>query len=263
MRHNLLPLGKRLWRHSHVLAVAGVAALGAAQLASRDHAAPSAPSAALGGYTTALLTRQVADTLTWTASTSDLAEVNHVYVTKWVERFTTTLKADLEHSLARMNPYAEMISQKLAERDMPKELVYLALIESSGDPKARSPVKARGLWQFMSATARQYGLKVGGGKDERIDPVKSTDAALAYLSDLHEELGSWYLAAAAYNSGQGTVRKALKRVTGRTKGTDADFFRIASILPKETRDYVPKLVAAAKVADAGAEYGIEARSLTE
>jgi membrane-bound lytic murein transglycosylase D len=83
--------------------------------------------------------------------------------------------------------------------------------------------------------------------DERKNPTKSTDAALTYLSQLYDRFGSWYLAAAAYNSGPGTVSRALKKVTGRTKGTDADFYRILPNLPRETRDYVPKLVAAARV----------------
>jgi membrane-bound lytic murein transglycosylase D len=113
------------------------------------------------------------------------------------------------------------------------------------------------MWQFMSATARQFGLTVGSRVDERKDPAKATDAALTYLSQLHDRFGSWYLAAAAYNSGQGTVSKAMKRVLGRTTGTDADFFRIANALPKETREYVPKLIASAKVGSDPARYGLE------
>jgi membrane-bound lytic murein transglycosylase D len=111
------------------------------------------------------------------------------------------------------------------------------------------------MWQFMSATARQFGLAVGRGRDERTHPDKATDAALTYLGSLHDRFGSWYLAAAAYNSGQGTVSRALRKVTGRTSGTDADFFRIAHVLPKETRNYVPKLIAAARVGSNPARYG--------
>jgi len=132
------------------------------------------------------------------------------------------------------------------------------MIESGFNPKAKSPVAARGLWQFMSATARQYGLKVTHRVDERTSPSRATDAALEYLSDLHARFGSWYLAAAAYNSGPGTVSKALRRVTGKTKGTDADYYRISSRLPKETRDYVPKLVAAARIGSNPAKYGFDA-----
>jgi membrane-bound lytic murein transglycosylase D len=97
---------------------------------------------------------------------------------------------------------------------------------------------------------------VGRGRDERKDPAKATDAALTYLSSLHDRFGSWYLAAAAYNSGEGTVSRALRKVTGKTQGTDADFFRILSSLPRETQDYVPKLIASARVGSDPAKYGM-------
>ena len=183
-------------------------------------------------------------------------DVNRKQVDTWVHRFSTSLKGDFQLSLNRMDKYDDMISAKLAERKMPRELIYLAMIESNFNPTARSRVKAVGMWQFMSATARQFGLTVGRHVDERKDPEKSTDAALTYLAKLHDRFGSWYLAAAAYNSGQGTVSKAMKRVLGRTKGTDEDFFRIAKALPKETRDYVPKLIASAKVGSDPARYGL-------
>jgi membrane-bound lytic murein transglycosylase D len=133
---------------------------------------------------------------------------------------------------------------------MPKEFFYLAMIESEFKPAARSRVSAVGLWQFMASTARRFGLTGAGHSDDRTNPPKATDAALAYLAQLHDQFGSWYLAAAAYNAGPGTVASALRRVTGRSSGVDADFYRIASALPAETRDYVPKLVAAARVGKA-------------
>jgi hypothetical protein len=185
-----------------------------------------------------------------------MPDLDHRFVTTWVARFTGQRKHDLQTTLDRMEPYVPMIEKKLAERGMPKELVYLALIESGGNPRATSPVKAKGLWQFMAPTAKQYGLKVAGRVDERVNPEKATDAALSYLSDLHDRFGSWYLAAAAYNVGQGRIAKTMKQVTGKPKGTDADFYRIASRLPKETRDYVPKLVAVARIAESPAKYGI-------
>jgi soluble lytic murein transglycosylase-like protein len=188
----------------------------------------------------------------------EIADSDHMFVTRWVARFVNPGgKKDLQVNLARMEPYANMIEEKLEERGMPQELLYLALIESGGNPKAMSPVKARGLWQFMTPTAKQYGLTVNGRVDERINPEKATDAALDYLSDLHKRFGSWYLAAAAYNTGQGRVSRIMKEVTGSSKGTDEDFFRIASRLPKETREYVPKLVAVAKIAKDPAQYGLE------
>jgi len=184
-------------------------------------------------------------------------DVNHKQVDSWVHRFSTSLKGDFQLSLDRMGKYDDMILAKLDERKMPRELIYLAMIESNFNPTAKSRVKAVGMWQFMSATARQYGLTVGRHVDERKDPEKATDAALTYLAKLHDRFGSWYLAAAAYNSGAGTVSKAMRKVLGRTTGTDEDFFRIAKALPKETRDYVPKLIASAKVGSDPARYGLQ------
>ena len=181
---------------------------------------------------------------------------NHPRIDAWVNRLTTSLKGDFKQSLGRMDKYASIINAKLDARQMPRELVYLAMIESNFNPTAKSRVGARGLWQFMSATARSLGLKVGRGIDERTNPSRSTDGALTYLGELHKRFGSWYLAAAAYNSGAGTVSSALRRVTGKTQGTDADFFRILKALPRETQDYVPKLIASARVGSNPGRYGL-------
>ena len=181
---------------------------------------------------------------------------DHSRIDQWVARLTTSLRGDFTTSLTRMDKYADMITAKLDARQMPRELIYVALIESNFNPNARSKVGAVGMWQFMSATARQFGLTVKGRTDERKNPADATDAALTYLSDLHTRFGSWYLAAAAYNSGPGTVSKALRKVTGKTQGTDEDFFRILPSLPRETQDYVPKLIASARVAGNLAQYGL-------
>jgi membrane-bound lytic murein transglycosylase D len=157
-----------------------------------------------------------------------------------------------------MGKYTGMITDKLDARGMPHDLIYLAMIESRFEPTARSHASAVGLWQFMASTARRFGLEVGRGVDQRKNPAASTDAALSYLSSLYHRFGSWYLAAAAYNSGEGTVQRALKKVTGRTTGTDADFFKILPVLPKETRDYVPKLIATATIASDPESYGLSA-----
>ena len=190
------------------------------------------------------------------------AGLEHERITYWVNRLSTTLSGGFERSLGRMSKYADMITAKLDARQAPRDLIYLAMIESEFNPHAQSPVKAVGMWQFMSATARRFGLKVGGKIDERKNPARSTDAAVAYLSSLHDRFGSWYLAAAAYNSGEGTVLRALKRVTGRTTGTDEDFFRILPVLPRETQDYVPKLIAAARIGNAPHEYGLTVRQMS-
>jgi membrane-bound lytic murein transglycosylase D len=182
--------------------------------------------------------------------------LNHTKIDQWVARLTTSLRGDISTSLDRMDKYASMINAKLDAKQMPRELIYLALIESNFNPNAKSKVGAVGMWQFMSATARQLGLTVKGKTDERKDPAQSTDAALSYLSSLHDRFGSWYLAAAAYNSGAGTVSKALKKVTGKNTGTDEDFFRILPALPRETQDYVPKLIATARVGSSPEQYGL-------
>lgn len=191
-------------------------------------------------------------------SSLDLPDLDHPRVDSWIQRFTTTHRRSMATYLDRKSKYEGMIEGKLAARDMPTDLIYLAMIESGFNPTAKSPVKASGLWQFMSATAREYGLEVGGRVDERNNPSRSTDAALTYLARLHGRFGSWYLAFAAYNTGQGRVARVMKEVTGGTRGTDADYYRIANRLPKETRDYVPKMIAAARIGNDPAKYGFKA-----
>ena len=180
-------------------------------------------------------------------SSWQLANLPNPRVDGWVQRFRTSLKSDLSAALDRGNAYLPMISAKLAARHMPQELAYLPLIESEFRPQAHSPVSAVGLWQFMASTARRFGLTVSRHADERTNAVKETDAALAYLSQLHDRFGSWYLAAAAYNAGPGTVASAMQRVLGRNTGSDADFYSITAHLPAETSNYVPKLIAVARI----------------
>ena len=185
----------------------------------------------------------------------------HDRITKWIERLTSPgQRRGVEQTLAKKSQYEDMIRAKLEERQMPGDLIYLAMIESQFNPNATSHVKAKGLWQFMAATAREFGLAVTGRNDERTDPEKATDAALSYLQQLKNRFGSWYLAAAAYNSGGGTVSKALRKTTGRTTGTDADFWLIMPRLPKETQDYVPKLIATARIGNDPSKYGLKVDS---
>ena len=113
------------------------------------------------------------------------AEVNE-RVGYWMDRFSTDERAGFEELLAREGLYADMIRTKLAERGMPEELIYLAMIESGFSSDARSEVAATGMWQFMSGTARAYGLRVDAYVDERRDPIRATDAALSYLAKLHD-----------------------------------------------------------------------------
>ena len=239
-------------RKAEAVALAAVAAGTAVGLRS-DVVAPdtSVPMTYLSGAVVTATPTRTPVTSTGVEGLPNLANRN---VDAWVKRFTTH-RGSYATYLRRMTQYDDMISAKLAKKNMPQGLIYLAMIESGFNPRAKSPVGARGLWQFMSPTARQYGLKVGRRVDERTNPARATDAALEYLSDLHDRFGSWYLAAAAYNTGQGRVARVLKQVTGKTKGTDADFYRIAHRLPRETRDYVPKLIAAARIGSNPQQYG--------
>jgi membrane-bound lytic murein transglycosylase D len=148
-----------------------------------------------------------------------------------------------------------MIQAELRRRGMPEDLLYLALIESGLSPKAYSRAAASGMWQFIAETGQRYGLEVSSDVDERRDPIKSTSAALDYLQDLYGRFGSWYLAAAAYNTGENRVERILRERAGGAKGADSLFWKIAPHLPRETRDYVPLMLAAAHIGKEPARYG--------
>lgn len=174
-------------------------------------------------------------------------------VERWMDLFQTTRQEEFESLLERRGLFSEMILEKLAERGMPEELLYMAVIESGMSPFAVSRVSAVGLWQFMSPTATQYGLRVDEFVDERRDPVRATDAALDYLQYLHARFGSWYLAAAAFNAGPGRVERILNRHADGRVGDEDIYWQVLEYLPRETREYIPKLVAVtvlAKDADA-------------
>ncbi len=179
---------------------------------------------------------------------NELVDIPHERVDYHVARFTTGEQADEFASyIERMPQYESMIREKLRRRGMPEDLLYLAMIESGFNPQARSLAEANGIWQLIPDTARRYGLKVDETVDERTDPEKSTDAALSYLSYLYNRFGSWYLAAAAYNTGENRVGRIMTEVTGSESGTDADYYRIWDRLPGETRDFVPAMIAARRV----------------
>jgi membrane-bound lytic murein transglycosylase D len=176
-------------------------------------------------------------------------------VERWMERFQTTEKAAFEKLLKRRSVYDDLVRGKLRAHGMPEELLYLAMMESGLLPRAVSRVSAVGLWQFMSPTALQYGLRVDEWVDERRDPVRATDAALDYLQWLHGRFGSWYLAAAAYNAGPGRVERVVRRhAEGRTGDEDV-YWEVLDHLPRETREYVPRLVAATILAENADAYG--------
>jgi membrane-bound lytic murein transglycosylase D len=191
------------------------------------------------------------------ASGWDLSNIDNARVDSWIRIFSTNPKVKPRFAmwLDRKPKFEPMISAKLEERDMPQDLIYLAMIESGFNPQAKSPKKAGGLWQFISETGQRYGLTVNKKVDERNHPDKATDAALSYLSDLHDRFGSWYLAAAAYNTGENRVGRIMREMTGSEKGTDHDYYRISSRLPKETQDYVPMMIAAGRISKNPAKYG--------
>ncbi|MEX2582969.1 MAG: transglycosylase SLT domain-containing protein [Gemmatimonadota bacterium] len=187
----------------------------------------------------------------------DLPNLDHPRVDYWVERFTTDKRGEFSRFLSRSGQFVPMISEKLDERGMPQDLIYLAMIESGFNPKAYSPAHASGLWQFIAETGRRYGLDINRAVDERNDPVKATDAALDYLTYLHRRFDSWYLAAAGYNSGENRVGRIMREVTGSERGSEDSYYLIWNRLPRETRDYVPLMVAAARIAKEPARYGFD------
>lgn len=175
----------------------------------------------------------------------------------WMRRFRTDQKRTFEGFLARESLYADLIRTELRKRGMPEDLLYLAMIESGFSARATSRASAVGVWQFMGPTAKQYGLRVDRWVDERRDPVKATGAALDYLEWLHDRYDSWYLAAAAYNAGPGRVDRVLRRHADGRKGDEAVYWEIIDHLPRETREYVPKLLAAATLARQAVRFGFD------
>ena len=188
-------------------------------------------------------------------------------VLEYLEFFQVDARDRFEIWLARLGRYEGMIRAKLRAKGLPEDLVYLTLIESGLSNTAVSRAKAVGMWQFMASTARLYGLTVDPWVDERRDPFKATDAAVNYLADLRERLGSVYLAAAAYNAGVRRIERGIGRLPGSRGGSggepdsvgDETFFQLADrrYLRRETRDYVPKLIAASLVAKQPRRYGFD------
>lgn len=157
--------------------------------------------------------------------------------------------------LERSGRYEPLILQELRARDMPEDLLYFAMIESGFSPRAYSRAAAVGIWQFIAETGRRYGLEVSPYVDERRDPVRSTTAALEYLVDMHDDFGSWYLAAAGYNSGENRVDRILRQQFGGARGDEELYWKISEFLPRETRDYVPLMIAAGYIAKDPERYG--------
>ena len=160
-------------------------------------------------------------------------------VRKFIDMYTGRLRNNVSFMLSACNFYMPIFEEALDAYGLPLELRYLPIIESALNPSARSRVGASGLWQFMLATGKMYGLESNSLIDERCDPIKATWAAARYLKDLYAIYQDWNLVIAAYNCGPGTINKAIRRAGGKT-----DYWEIYNFLPKETRGYVPAFIAA-------------------
>jgi len=177
-------------------------------------------------------------------------------VEQWLRYFKTSGRRSFLRWLVRGESVREVVAPLLREQGLPPEFFFLAMIESGFSNSAYSSARATGTWQFMSGTAKLYGLRIDHFVDERRDPVKSTLAAAEFLKDLYEDFGDWYLAMAAYNAGPGRVRRAI-RATG-----TRDFWKIADSrgFPRETRNYVPKMLAALIMASNPRAHGFDIKS---
>lgn len=167
-----------------------------------------------------------------------------------IKMFLKNRRKHMTRLMAMSEFYFPMFEQALDNHDIPLEIKYLAIVESALNPRAKSRVGATGLWQFMFATGKMYGLDVSSYVDERSDPIKSTEAACKYLSKLYEIFGDWDLALAAYNSGPGNVSKAIRR-----SGGYKNYWNLRPFLPRETAGYVPSFLATMYIFEYAKEHG--------
>jgi membrane-bound lytic murein transglycosylase D len=190
---------------------------------------------------------------------SDLPLMMTDQVAGYISYFSNRGRGTFERAFARSGRYHDMMVSILKQEGVPQDLIYLAQAESGFHPLAVSRAGARGIWQFMGSRARGYGLQRSLWVDDRQDPEKSTRAAARHLKDLYGQFGDWYLAMAAYNSGPGTVQAAVKR-TGY-----ADFWELyrRNVLPKETRNYVPIILAVTIMTKNLSQYGFDDVSMDD
>ena len=177
-------------------------------------------------------------------------------VKNYIILYSEKMPTKMAHMLALADYYMPIFEETFNKYNMPQELKYMAVIESALNPVAVSRAGAKGMWQFMYSTARNYGLKINSYVDERLDPVKSADAAARYLQDAYRIFGDWNLAISSYNCGSGNVNKAIRRAGG-----NKDFWAIYEYLPRETRGYVPAFVGAMYAFRYYKEYGLVPENL--
>ncbi|MCX2742120.1 lytic transglycosylase domain-containing protein [Pontibacter anaerobius] len=187
---------------------------------------------------------------------SDIPLVFNDFVRNFIDYFTIRNRKYTRTMLTRENVYFPLFEKYLKKHNMPDELKYLAIVESGLNPLAQSPVGAAGLWQFMKPTGREYGLHQTQYVDERLDPEKSTEAAMLFLRRLYKYYDDWELALAAYNCGQGNVNKAIRKAGGKKS-----FWDIFPYLPRETRGYVPSMTAVRYAMNYAGEHNIFSDSI--
>jgi membrane-bound lytic murein transglycosylase D len=188
---------------------------------------------------------------------SDLPLMINDYVAGYINYFSSRGRGVFERALVRSGRYREMIQRVFKEEGVPQDLIFLAQAESGFHPLALSRARARGMWQFMASRGVGYGLRRTWWVDDRQDPERSTHAAAKHLKDLYNQFGDWYLAMAAYNSGPGNVQQAVRR-TGY-----ADFWELyrRDVLPKETKNYVPIILAMTIMSKNPQQYGLDSLEL--
>lgn len=232
----------------------------ASRIAQADDVAAleQAEAAAVDELTSDALLEDLSTIATESMAAADLPEVTYdipielnARVQSIIEMFQDRRHDWFQEALDRSGYYAPMIRQVFQEEGIPQDLIYLAMVESAFKSRAVSRAGARGIWQFIQGTGRAYGLRQDFWVDDRFNPEKATRAAARHLRDLYDELGDWYLVMAAYNSGQRRVERAIRRTGSR------DFWVHAQkrVLPRETRSYVPLIIAAAVIGKNPEAYG--------
>ncbi len=193
-----------------------------------------------------------------TVTTYNIPVVIDPSVQRHIHFFNTSIRSRFEQWLVRFNRYRPLVEDILVEFNLPTDLMHLSLVESGFNPHAYSRSRATGPWQFMKRTGKHYGLRIDRYVDERRDPIKSTVAAARYLRDLYDLFGTWPLAMAAYNAGEGRVMRALHKAKAETF-SDISKTRL---IRRETKQYVPRIMAATVIARNSDEYGFSQEPVT-